>query len=87
MKRQMTNASAGDHAYGNTSGRENPIPRIHRMQEDFVEAEICNEREAIVRGDGDAVGMGPFLPHWIYARTEVLHYSGRLPEASIRHDR
>src|SRR4029077_2366742 len=67
---------------GRSVGRERAFGGVEAVDQDFVEAEIGGEDEAIIGGSADPVGVRAFLALFVDAGAGVLHESGGGSEAA-----
>src|SRR4029077_8408704 len=67
---------------GRSVGRERAFGGVEAVDQDFVEAEIGGEDEAIIGGSADPVGVRAFLALFVDTGAGVLHESGGGSEAA-----
>src|SRR6266478_8377941 len=84
MEGQVPRSCAGiQFGKGWIAGSERAFGAVEAIDEDFVEAEIGSEREAIVGRGFDPVGMGTFLAVFVDAGAGVLDESGGGSQAAV----
>ena len=94
----VSDAAVGVELEGSWTGAGSGVPgggfawaelsgaRIEAIDVDAIEAEIVDEQEAVVGGDGDAVGVRGFLTGWVGAAAGVLEERDGGAEVPVERD-
>src|SRR6202171_3181968 len=87
MESDMERTGTGIHLHKRYDGREVPIASIEVIYRQLIQAEVCLNHEAVVRGDANPVRVRRFLAFLVRALTAMLHKTGHYAQTAVVVDR
>src|ERR1700680_2739416 len=79
----MSRSRAGIGFHNLRLGSQGSLRGVEGIDQQLIQSEVRDNREAIIRGHCDSVGVRSFLTLGIYARAFVLHERGSLSQPAV----